>query len=147
MASRHRRKASSYRRYTYRQPSLWDRLKFRLSLLPPFNPFSEFPMPTRRNVLIRSVAVLCGDVAAAMALASACAWLIEAAALGLFLSFLVWLLGALMALALSQYLVHPAVNALLCERKLDRSMEVLSALAQVGTLAGRQLWGRFRPAV
>lgn len=119
---------------------------FRLSLLPPFNPLSEFPMSTRRNVLIRSVAVVCGDVAAAVALASACTWLIEAASLGLFLGFLAWLLGALMALALSQYLVHPAVNALLCNRKLDRSIDALSALTRVGTLAGRQLWSRVRPA-
>lgn len=146
MATSRYRKAAPRRPYRRRQPSLWNTLMFRLSLLPPFNPLSEFPMSTRRNVMIRSVAVVCGDVAAAVALASACAWLIEAASLGLFLGFLVWLLGALMALALSQYLVHPAVNALLCDRKLDRGIEALSALAQVGTRAGRQLWSRFRPA-
>ena len=116
-------------RRRYRQPSLLNKLMFRLSLHPIFNPMSEFPMPTsRRNVFIRTVAAACGDVAGAVAIAAGCAWLIEFAALGLFLSFLAWLVGALVALAFSQYLVHPAVNAVLCDRKLDAAVDAIAPL-------------------
>ena len=116
-------------RRRYRQPSLLNRLMFRFSLNPIFNPMSEFPMPTsRRNVFVRTVAAACGDVAGAVAIAAVCAWLIEFAALGAFLSFLAWLVGALVALALSQYLVHPAVNAVLCDRKLDAAVDAIAPL-------------------
>lgn len=105
---------------------------------------------SRRNVIIRTVAAVCGDIATGLAIASACVWLIEAATLGMFLSFLVWLLGTLVALALSQYVVHPALAVLLSNRKLDRSMDGLTAMAelltQVGTQSARQLWSKFRPA-
>ncbi len=127
MASARRPKAVSSRRV--RQPSAWNTLKFRLSLLPLFNPLSEFPMTSRRNTLIRTVATVTGDIAAGVAVASACLWLIEAAALGLFLSFMVWLLGALIALALSQYVVHPTVAILLSSRKLDVGIDALTGLA------------------
>jgi hypothetical protein len=113
----------------YRQPSLWNSLKFRISLLPIFNPMSRFPMSSRRNVLIRSVAVVVGDIATGVAIASVCVWLIESAALGLFLSFLVWLLGALLSLALSQYVIHPALNIMLSDCKLDMAVFAVSALA------------------
>jgi hypothetical protein len=118
-----------YRR-RFRQPSFWNNLKFELSLLPLFNPMSEFPMSTsRRNVIIRTITTLSGDIAIGVALASACIWIIETAALGLFLSFLVWLLGALAALALSQYVLHPALTATLSDRKLDLVVSTVTGLA------------------
>jgi len=86
-------------------------------------------MPTsRRNTIIRAVASVAGDLAASVAVAASCVWLIEAAALGLFLSFLAWLVGALLALALSQYVVQPAVNAVLCDRKLDAAVDAITPL-------------------
>ena len=86
-------------------------------------------MTSRRNILIRTVAAVSGDIATGVAVAAGCIWLIESAALGLFLSFMVWLLGALIALALSQYVVHPAVAALLSSHKLDVGVNALSELA------------------
>ena len=142
------RKALSSRRI--RQPSVWNTLKFKLSLLPIFNPMSEFPMSSRRNTLIRTVAAVSGNIAAGIAIAAACVWLIEAAALGLFLSFLLWLLGALIALAFSQYVVHPTVTVMLSNRKLDASIEAINSMADqaklVGTQITQQLWNRFMPA-
>jgi hypothetical protein len=88
-------------------------------------------MQSQRNVLIRSVAGLSGDIAIGIAVASACLWLIESAALGMFLSFLLWLLAALLALALSQCIVHPALKVLLSDRKLDAAI----AAATRGTQA------------
>ena len=155
--ARHRRARYSQR---YRQPSLWNTLRFRISLLPLFNPLSRFPMSSRRNTVIRTVAALCGDIAVGVALATACAWVIEAAALGLFLSFLLWLIGTVLALALSQYLVHPAVQLVLSDRKLDGAIDALGVLAEAAQGAGakvgdrlmrytRQSWqamaGRVRP--
>ena len=96
-------------------------------------------MPSRRNTFIRTVATVCGDIAVGVALASACVWLIEAATLGLLLSFLAWLLAAIVSLALSQYVVHPVCTALLCDRKLDRAVDALSGLADVATGASAQL--------
>ena len=83
-------------------------------------------MSSRRNTLIRTVAALSGDIAVGVALASACVWLIEAAALGLFLSFLLWLVGLMLSLALSQYIVHPLCSAVLSDRKLDDMVQALS---------------------
>ena len=141
------RKALSSRRI--RQPSAWNTLKFKLSLLPIFNPMSEFPMTSRRNILIRTVAAVSGDIATGIAMAAACVWLIEAAALGLFLSFLLWLLSALIALAFSQYVVHPAVAVMLSNRKLDDGIKALNNMADQATLVGKQiaqhLWNRFMP--
>jgi hypothetical protein len=87
-------------------------------------------MQSHRNVLIRSVAGLSGDIAAGLVVVSACAWLIQYAALGLFLSFLLWLLGALIALAVSQRIVHPAVKLLLSDRKLDAAITAATRGAQ-----------------
>ena len=123
----------------YRKPSLWNTLRFRISLHPLFNPLSRFPMSSRRNTVIRTVAALCGDIAVGVALATACAWVIEAAALGLFLNFLLWLVGTLLALALSQYLVHPAVQLVLSDRKLDGAVDALSGLASVARGATDQV--------
>ena len=101
-------------------------------------------MTTRRNFLIRSVVALGADIVVACALASACAWLIQAATLGMFLSFMVWLIGLLLALAISQYIVHPSVQFLLSDQKLNDTLHTLGDLSNlVGVLghhAGRQLW-------
>lgn len=110
-----------WRRGGYLQPPLLKRLAFQLSLISPFNPFRSFPMSTssRAHILIRIGATVTGDIAAGVALASACVWLIQAAALGLFLSFLLWLLAFVASLAISQHVVHPVVHVLLSDRKLD----------------------------
>ena len=134
--ARHLRARYSQR---YRQPSLWNTLRFRISLHPLFNPLSRFPMSSRRNTVIRTVAALCGDIAVGVALATACAWVIEAAALGLFLSFLLWLVGTLLALALSQYLVHPAVQLVLSDRKLDAACKALASLTNAAQNTGPQV--------
>ena len=125
MARKHR---AVYRR-RFRQPSFLNNLLFELSLLPILNPMSEFPMSTsRRNVIIRTVATVAGDIATGVAVASACIWIIESAALGLFLSFLIWLIGTLLALALSQYVVHPALTTLLSDSKLDLAVDAVMLL-------------------
>ncbi len=124
-------------------------------------------MTTRRNFFIRTVATLVGDIAIAAALASACAWLINTAALGLFLSFLVWLIGTLLALAASQYLLHPSLQFMLSDQKLDDAIHTASGLCSAfgvlgeqgtqrvwsavkGGLSGLGSWGgfasRFKPA-
>lgn len=88
-------------------------------------------MPTsRRNTVIRTVATITGDIAAGLAMASIAIWFIEVAALGLFLSFLVWLIGAIAALALSQFVVHPTVTVLLSDKKLDIAVNAVSGLAE-----------------
>lgn len=87
-------------------------------------------MSSRRNLFIRSVAAFAGDFAVGFSLAAACIWVIQSAALGLFLSILLWLLAAIAALAMSQYLVHPAVALLLSDRKLDDGIAAVSSLAQ-----------------
>ena len=81
-----------------------------------------------RRTAIRTVVALAGDIAATAAIAVACAWIIETAALGLFLSFLTWLLGLVISLALSQYVVHPALSVVLSDAKLDWSIAALSQL-------------------
>ena len=107
-------------------------------------------MSSRRNTLIRTVAAVSGDIATGIAMAAACVWIIETAALGLFLSFLLWLLGILIALAFSQNVVHPAVAVILSNRKLDASIEAMNGMVDqvtlVGTQIAQQLWNRFRPA-
>jgi hypothetical protein len=126
--------------HRYRRPSWWNSLKFNVRRLPLFNPFAEFPMRTsRRNVFIRSIAGLCGDIAVAVALSSACLWIIEAASLGLFLSFLLWLLATLASLALSQLVVHPAVKLLQSDRKLDAGLVAVASFADGVNAAGSEL--------
>ncbi len=83
---------------------------------------------SRRNVIIRTVTTVAGDIATGLAVASACIWIIESAALGLFLSFLLWLIGTLLALALSQYVVHPALAVLLSDSKLDLAVDAVTLL-------------------
>lgn len=148
-----------------RQPSLWNTALFLIRHWPHTVFFARFAMltstsaHTRRNTLIRAVATVSGDIAAGAAMAAACVWLIQSATLGLFLSFLVWLTGSLLALAISQYVVHPAVTVLLSDRKLDQVLDGATGLGHVftdlGTGLGRSLdsaWQssplgrRFRPA-
>lgn len=124
--AKHHRKATYRRRYG--QPSLLNTLMFRLSLLNPLTP-KEFPMAnSRRNIVIRTVATIVGDIAVGVAIASVAIWIIEAATLGLFLSFLLWLLAAIASLAFSQYVVHPAVKVLLSDSKLDLAVGAITAL-------------------
>ena len=132
---RHQRSSRRYRAsrlfWSYKQPSLLNQLLFRLPLVNPFNPLNskEFPMSTRRNLIIRTVATIVGDFTTGMAIASIAVWIIETAALGLFLSFMVWLISALVALALSQYVVHPGLTVVLSDRKLDVAVQAVSGLA------------------
>jgi hypothetical protein len=104
-------------------------------------------MSTRRNFFIRSVATLAGDFAVGFALASACIWMIQSAALGLFLSFLLWLMTIIGALTMSQRIVHPAVQFALCDRKLDRGLAVAADAVRVGTDAVQRLWVDIRSAL
>ena len=83
---------------------------------------------SRRNVIVRTVATITGDIATGIAVASACVWFIQAATLGWFLSFLIWLIGTLLALALSQYVVHPALTVALSDAKLDLAVDAVAAL-------------------
>lgn len=94
---------------------------------------------SRRNFLIRTVVSLSGDIAVALSVTAASIWLIEAATFGWFLSFLIWLVSALVALALSQFVVHPAVAVLLSDRKLDQAMDGLSGLSDALTQVGADI--------
>jgi hypothetical protein len=108
-------------------------------------------MSARRNFFIRAVGTVAGDFAVGFALATACIWVIEGAALGLFLSFLLWLLALIVALALSQYVVHPVAAVALSDRKLDQGIDALASLARsAGDLAqdlGAPPWEQLRQSV
>ena len=86
-------------------------------------------MLNRRNFYIRAVAGLTGEITVGIALAGACMWIIEIASLGVFLSFLLWLLAALLAFAISQHAVHPAVEFVLADDKLDRGLGLIHGIA------------------
>lgn len=96
---------------------------------------------TRRNFFIRSVATVSGDIAVGYAMASACIWIIQSAALGLFLSFLLWLLAIVLSLALSQYALHPFVAVLLSDRKLDQGLTLSVETVRSAVVAATTLWG------
>lgn len=104
----------------------------------------------RRNAIIRTVASLAGDIAVGTAVAASCVWIIESALLGVFLSFLTWLLGIVLALALSQYVVHPTVQLALSDHKLDQAAGAVSAMADIvghiGTRMVTGLWTAWQPA-
>lgn len=97
-------------------------------------------MSTRRHILIRTVASFTGDVAVSVSLASTCAWLVSSAALGVFLAFLAWLVALLLALAISQHVVHPIVEVVLSDRKLDDALGALRRLGSGVRSIGRSLW-------
>lgn len=103
-------------------------------------------MFSRRNFLIRSIATLAGDFSVGFTVGLACTWVIQSAALGLFLSFLAWLLAIILALAVSQHLVHPAANLLLCDRKLDRGIDATLVAARSAVQTMQHLWLRIQPA-
>ena len=96
-------------------------------------------MSSRRNFFIRSIATMTGDIAVGYAFGATCVWIIQVAALGLFLSFLMWLLAIFLALAVSQYVVHPAAAVLLSDRKLDRGIDALSGLVDTARSFGLDL--------
>ena len=96
-------------------------------------------MYSRRHLFIRTVAAFAGDFAVGFAMASACIWVIQAAALGLFLSFLLWLLAAIAALSLSQYVVHPVVSFALSDHKVDQAIDMGARLVRSASELGREL--------
>lgn len=100
----------------------------------------------RRILLVRTVGTLCADLAVGIAVASAVSWVIQAASLGLFLSFLLWMLGAIVALALSQYLVHPVAKVLLSDHKLDLAFNVIDDFAGQAGRLGLRLLSRIKAA-
>jgi hypothetical protein len=97
-------------------------------------------MSSRRNFFIRIVAAFAGDFTVGFALASACVWVIQSAALGLFLSFLLGLVALIGALSLSQLIVHPVVQFALSDRKLDHGRAVAADAVRTGTDAALDLW-------
>lgn len=98
-------------------------------------------MTSRRNVFVRTIATVAGDLAVGFAVASACTWIIQVAALGLFLSFLLWLLSLVAYLAFSQYVLHPAVAVVLSDRKLDGGIAVSAEAVRAAAGIATQLWG------
>lgn len=97
-------------------------------------------MTSRRNVFIRAVATVAGDLAVGFAVASVCTWVIQVAALGTFLSFLLWLLALVAYLAFSQYVLHPVVAAALCDRKLDAGIAVSADTVRAAAGFAAQAW-------
>lgn len=112
------------------------------------------PQQQWRYATLRAMTSLAGDIALATAVASACSWLIQSAALGLFLVFLVWLFGLILSLALSQYLVHPTVQWVMANDKLSRGFAAVSEFsawasglaAQANSPAARTWFDRFSAA-
>ena len=108
-------------------------------------------MSARRNFFNRAVGTVAGDFVVGFAMAAACIWVIQSAALGLFLSFLLWLLALIVALALSQHVVHPVAAVVLSDRKLDQGIDALASLARsAGDLAqglGAPPWDQVRQTV
>ena len=94
----------------------------------------------RRNYFIRCAFRVLGDLAVSSALAASCVWIIESAALGVFMSFLVWLLAFAAWLALSQLVVHPLVSAVLCDRKLDQGIAWSVDTVCASTELAQHLW-------
>ena len=94
---------------------------------------------SRRNFFIRSIVTFTGDFALGYSMATACVWIIQSAALGVFLSFLLWLLAIILVLALSQTVLHPAIGFALSDRKLDRGIDAMSSLADTARSYGLDL--------
>lgn len=97
-------------------------------------------MSSRRNVLIRAIASLTGDLAIGTAVASACAWIVQAAAASVFINFLFWVLGFIAWLTLSQYVLHPAVSVLLSDKKLDQGVMATVKTARSVVVAAGTVW-------
>ena len=98
----------------------------------------------RRKAMIRMLASISGDVAVGMVLASACMWMIHIAAWGIFLSFLAWLIAAVLALVISQYVVHPTVKFVLSDRKFDDVTRRVFGLTELfyaqGIRSSQDIW-------
>lgn len=101
-------------------------------------------MNTRRNFFIRAVAKVAGDIGTGTLLAAACAWVVEAASLGIFLSFTVWILGVIAMLAISQYAVHPLVSLALSDSKLDQLFDTAATLSRQAARIAGDLWEQAR---
>lgn len=71
-----------------------------------------------RNTLIRLAVSYVAGAALGLAFANACTWVITTASLGLFLSFLVWLLGALMLVG-TCFTANALVLDALTDRRID----------------------------
>ena len=97
-------------------------------------------MNTRRNLFIRTVATVAGDVAIGFAVASVCTWIIQVAALGLLLSFLLWLVALVAYLAFSQYVLHPALAVVLSDHKLDDGIAVTADAVRTAAAVAMQAW-------
>lgn len=102
----------------------------------------------RRYALVRLVASLTGDFAVGMAFGSACAWFITTAALGAFLALLAWIATALLALLVSQHVIHPGVKFVLSDTKLDDLVDAAISLAEgvadFARGAGSPAWDHLR---
>lgn len=96
-------------------------------------------MNDRKKALIRTLAALTGDLLIGFAIASVCLWIIHAASLGLFLAFLVWLIAAVAGMALSQYVIHPTVQFVLSDKKLDEVIRASQGMGEAVMRAGVQI--------
>jgi hypothetical protein len=96
-------------------------------------------MNDRKKTLIRTLAALTGDLLIGFAIASVCLWLIHLASLGLFLAFLVWLIAAVVGLAVSQYVIHPTVQFVLSDSKLDDIVRGSQGMTEAVMRAGVQI--------
>jgi hypothetical protein len=106
----------------------------------------SFPMNSRHNFIVRAVGTLAGDAAAGIAMASACTWIIQSAALGMFLSFVAWLIAIVATLAISQFVVHPIATTLLSDSKLDEGIAAVTAACRATAGAALDLWHTVLPA-
>lgn len=97
-------------------------------------------MYTRRNFFVRTIAAFAGDFTVGFGLAAACVWIIQSASLGLFLSSLIGLMSLIGALSMSQLIVHPVVQYVLSDRKLDHGLAVAADVVRAGTDAALDLW-------
>lgn len=96
-------------------------------------------MNDRKKALIRTLAALTGDLLIGLAISSVCLWLIHVASLGLFLAFLLWLVAIVVSLALSQYIVHPTVQFVLSDKKLDELIRGSQGMTEAVMRAGAQI--------
>ena len=91
---------------------------------------SHYSSSVRRNFWIRAVAGITGDFCIGLAMGSACVWIIQAAPLGLFLSFVLWVLAVALALSFSQHVLYPFLGFALSDRKLNHGMDALASLVE-----------------
>ena len=102
-------------------------------------------MNSRHTFIVRAVGTLAGDAAAGMAMASACTWVIQTAALGTFLSFAAWLIAIVATLAVSQFVIHPIAATLLSDSKLGDGIAAVTAACRATAGAALGLWQSVQP--